>query len=254
MANDFVLKIGMTTQQVMQNIGNMNATDKTKQLIINFCNNDYDKKITNEIELAMLDSWSKGSEKIKMPTAEGMKEYKWPHLDEENKNTKYYRAGNRELSFRTDENGLSCAAYNWRVNNPNEKIYTDVLNDSNSDGYADDRILNEHNRINENHDILTSYSDYDLDGVFDAKFVDETINGNNSDTYRETIVDLSTNNVTRNIETKNQSIKNKNGTYTFIEVVTNFLTGKIIKNTGHWNPQTGESTDTTTVEQLKKTP
>lgn len=254
MGNGFDLRIGMTTQQVMSNINNMNATDKTKQLIINFCNNDHDKKITNKIELAMLDSWSKGSEKVKMPTSEGMKEHKWPHLDEENKNTKYYRAENRELSFRTDENGLSCAAYTWRVYNPNEKTYTNVLNDSNSDGYADDRILNEYNRINENHDILTAYCDYDLDGVFDDKFVNAMINGNNSDTYRETAIDLNTNNVTHNIETKCQTIENKDGTYTFIEVVTNFLTGKIRTNTDHWNPKTGESTNTVTVEQLKKTP
>ena len=51
MGNDFEFRIGMTTQQVMSNISRMNVTDKTKQMIINFCNNDQDKKISNEIEL-----------------------------------------------------------------------------------------------------------------------------------------------------------------------------------------------------------
>ena len=67
MGNSFTLKIGMTTQQVLSNISKMNTTDSTKQKIINFCNRDHDKKISNVIELTLLQSWASGSEKIPMP-------------------------------------------------------------------------------------------------------------------------------------------------------------------------------------------
>lgn len=66
----------------MSNISRMNATDKTKQMIINCCNNDQDKKISNEIELAMLNSWASGSERVKMPTKPNSKPYKTRHYAE----------------------------------------------------------------------------------------------------------------------------------------------------------------------------
>ncbi len=67
MGNHFDLRIGMKTQQVLSNINRMNTTDTTKQKIINFCNRDHDKKISNVIELTMLQSWANGSDKVPMP-------------------------------------------------------------------------------------------------------------------------------------------------------------------------------------------
>ena len=113
MGNGFELRIGMTTQQVMSNISRMNATDKTKQMIINFCNNDQDKKISNEIELAMLNSWANGSEKVPMPKTlkmydaiEDFKDVKEVSVDKE--------PGNRDILIDYDNDGNADA----------RKIYT----------------------------------------------------------------------------------------------------------------------------------
>lgn len=64
---DYGLKIGMTTSEVKALVAKTNASDKTKQFIFNFCNNDLDGKITDEIELHILNTWASGQEKIPMP-------------------------------------------------------------------------------------------------------------------------------------------------------------------------------------------
>ena len=170
MGNGFELRIGMTTQQVMSNINNMNATDKTKQLIINFCNNDHDKKITNKIELAMLDSWSKGSEKVKMPTAKDITK-----VDEntarnkgfsiiignESTKAKLYQVNNNEIF------GVIKDNYNHDVYSSHKHSYMDEMRDANVDGYADERKLFSSTYINDNKYIETEYIDENLDGTFD---------------------------------------------------------------------------------------
>ena len=53
------LSIGMTTQQVMAKANSMGKklSAENKQIIINFCKTDIDKKISNGNELHMLNTW-----------------------------------------------------------------------------------------------------------------------------------------------------------------------------------------------------
>ncbi len=67
---DYGLKIGMTTSEVKSLLAKTDATDKTKKLIIEFCDKDLDKKITDKIELHMLKTWASGQEKVSMPKLE----------------------------------------------------------------------------------------------------------------------------------------------------------------------------------------
>lgn len=282
MANDFVLKIGMTTQQVMQNIGNMNANDKTKQLIINFCNNDHDKKITNEIELAMLDSWSKGSEKVKMPTAEGMTEVPNgvpPITLADAKEEKMYRASNNRL-FGTIKGGMdsliACVTNKGYTN-------TDALFDNNSDGYADWRVtsyVKEYYNNNEGDVILTTRYGDNLDGIYDEKSINKSMTreyrhiDRNTDTdlhtgkvlsdveYQHEIIetdncvhgDINTeiNHLTGEIQThKHEHFENKDGSKTEISTSTNSLTGETRVDSTHINDETGDITETTTITDNK---
>ena len=120
MGNNFELKVGMTTQQVLQNINRWNTTAKTKQFIINFCNSDHDKKITNDIELTMLNSWASGSEKVKMPdkleqydSFEANKDCKKCSVDKE--------PGNRDILIDYDKDGYADS----------RKVYTTKIGQNN---------------------------------------------------------------------------------------------------------------------------
>lgn len=180
MGNGFELRIGMTTQQVMSNISRMNATEKTKQMIINFCNNDQDKKISNEIERAMLNSWASGSEKVKMPTADGMKQVKGEPVgysfmfDKNGTHGQLYRASNnRLLGIITGKNDTNITYTSHYSNNSSYRI--DYLEDRNNDGYADVRntFLASEKEDEDFHVTSTSHSDSDLDGTYDTKCVDD---------------------------------------------------------------------------------
>ena len=221
MGNGFELRIGMTTQQVMSNINNMNATDKTKQLIINFCNNDHDKKITDSVELAMLDSWSKGSEKVKMPTAEGMTEVTSRNLQE---NVKEYRKGNNYLQITNDSDGVYLATYLANGN------VTNVLGDTNKDGFADYRLLNIHKDINTNHERLTTYCDNNIDGVFENKNIGETIYSNDTTIETQKNINLFTNEKMTDFKTITKETYDKQGNHHGqIRTEINNLTGETIK-------------------------
>lgn len=255
MGNGFELRIGMTTQQVMSNINNMNATDKTKQLIINFCNNDHDKKITNEIELAMLDNWSKGSEKVKMPTAEGMTEFKpFTSNNTVDKDTKYYYSGkNRMLAFmnRLSEGVNQCLSYNRTTYSPQNNDFVDWLTDTNQDGYADNRHLTTTKIFNSDNQTAISYRDDDLDGVFESQDTHETITNGNSYVSKLT----STNSLTGETRVKSTHINDETGDITETTTITDNKTGTVTTRTVLSNNRTGYVTsDTTTVEQIKKTP
>ena len=70
--SEYGLKIGMKLSEVKSLLAKTNATDKTKKLIIDFCNNDIDGKITDDIELHMLNTWASGQDKIPMPKLESV--------------------------------------------------------------------------------------------------------------------------------------------------------------------------------------
>ena len=139
MGNSFEIKIGMTTQQVMANINKMNTTPKTKQAIIDFCNNDQDKIITNEIELTMLDSWSKGSEKINMPIkGKGNKPVHTETFSDGTVISYWESLSNKSIIGSQNDNYdrlvLDGRSANWSNNSS-----SDELIDLDGDGYADSR-------------------------------------------------------------------------------------------------------------------
>ena len=182
MGNGFELRIGMTTQQVMSNISRMNATDKTKQMIINFCNNDQDKKISNEIELAMLNSWASGSEKVKMPTADRMNKVNMSQVsisttgvNDDGTDYKYYRTNNKNrfLGISSDNSIVHTTIDIYNHNSKTNKCTNvmDALTDNNGDGYADIRSTHYSNINNEDEEtyFTTNYIDNNLDGLYDVK-------------------------------------------------------------------------------------
>ena len=231
---DFKITVGMSTQSLLQNLNSLpNLSDKSKQLIINFCNNDKDKRVTNEIELAMLDSYVKNQEKVSVPKPDGMKDITGT---KEEKNYSYigsyrktYKASNnRILGF--SENGF---VYNNTANNPNR---LDVLVDSDTDGFANYRITIE------SVDGGDAYYDDNLDGIYDRKFTQKELNvaGYDSVTiYTET--DLKTNEIKSKEKISHKIVKDKNGKgQTNIYSETDMLTGEVKTTKEHYDYETGE--------------
>ena len=67
-------RIGMTQKEVMSRLSSIHSSDpnkdvKTRKWFNNFWSKDYDKKVTNEIELEMLNTWALGSKNVKMPVS-----------------------------------------------------------------------------------------------------------------------------------------------------------------------------------------
>ena len=128
--------IGMTKQAVLSkmSLDSTNSTTKTRQLIQNFWKTDDDGKIMNEIELAMLNSWANGSEKVKMLT-----------FSEENLKSNSINAGcaeffdagpeKKDLLF-LERSGSATTAHWWQKG----ALRQDFLIDEDSDGFADRRI------------------------------------------------------------------------------------------------------------------
>ena len=182
MGNSFELKIGMTTQEVLQNIGKLNTTAKTKQFIINFCNNDQDKKITNDIELAMLNSWANGSEKVKMPpkkpSGKGWETSDGVFYERTLRDSKGngYAEETYDSQKRGDKKGrFTLWMYNdamkyWDNPKKNPTIYPrDQIFDTNNDGYADYRVYGTDNART---GVSTFIYDNNLDGKPDKKEVE----------------------------------------------------------------------------------
>jgi len=139
MGNGFGLKIGMTTQQILSNINRMNTTDKTKQNIFNFCKYDSDGKITNIIELTMLESWANGSEKVPMPKT--LEQYDG------------FGDGFKEVK--------KCSVTNGEPGNK------DVLIDSDKDGFADSRRAYTTKIGQNNGRKLWLFEDKNLNGILE---------------------------------------------------------------------------------------
>ena len=200
MGYGFELRIGMTTQQVMSNISRMNATDKTKQMIINFCNNDQDKKISNEMELAMLNSWASGSDRVIMPNADGLKQLKskpigYMTVSNSEQGEKLYRTSNSRLFGTVTNNKGENVAFSSHYYDYSKGFFkTDYLVDKDNDGYADYRqacTLQDKDDA-DYHNIHTGYTDVDLDGTFDEKSVSEIKLNEFIQTERTATTDLHT--------------------------------------------------------------
>lgn len=139
-----IFSIGMTKQAVLSKLDGTKASAKTKQSIQNFWKTDEDGKITNEIELAMLDSWANGSEKVKMPTR-GEKEISKDVLrDSEYETiTHEYTSGSGKGDVFVSckdfcEKKIIQHTVFW---NRYGSEYHDYLTDNDGDGYADNRMI-----------------------------------------------------------------------------------------------------------------
>ena len=197
---EFKISVGMSTNTIKNNIDKLsNVTNKTKQLIFNFCKNDQDHKVSNEIELSMLESWANGSEKVKMPTPEGMQKletntpigYSFFGLINENKSL--YRASKNRL-FQLYQNYAASSHYaDGTANSP----ILDVLNDKDQDGYADSRFTiyskEIYNTKHNNESKETTYEDNDLDGIPDIKSVETTTSDIKNDKTIDIITTIETN-------------------------------------------------------------
>ena len=159
-----IFSIGMTKQAVLSKLDGTKATAQTKQLIQNFWKTDADGKITNEIELAMLDSWANGSEKVKMPTR---------GRELINKGSNPY--DRKEVVFNyTSSSAIEGDRLTFDTYRVGDKYYDaaswckkdctrqDILIDKNRDGYADKRVYFEAKSRGE-----------ELGGLYDEKIVFE---------------------------------------------------------------------------------
>ena len=136
--------IGMTRSEAMSKLDTTQATDKTKQYIQNFWNTDKDGKVTNEIELAMLNSWASGSEKVKMPTkGKGNKPI---HTDifGDGSRTEIWESKSNKRPIPKDYKSVKYDSLNVVTGDLSNTSWNDgkaedVLLDLNGDGYADKR-------------------------------------------------------------------------------------------------------------------
>ena len=141
--------IGMTKSQAMAKLGSTQATEKTKQFIQNFWNTDKDGKISNEIELTMLESWASGSERVKMPTKGKGNKPLHTNIFSDGTTTEYWesqtnkrpipsdveRATYDRLSvIKTPKSSTGMSSVSWC-----DGKVEDRLLDLDNDGYADER-------------------------------------------------------------------------------------------------------------------
>ena len=183
------LSIGMSKAQVMQGLKNVNLTASIKEKIGNFWANDRDGKITNEIELAMLDRWASGSEKIKMPTSSkepfkvnqtnygSVSVFSKTYVSDSNNGIiyspetadRFTRTHYSDRDASASENACSTRA-TW-LHEENGKVTVDMLFDEDCDGIADGRaiIIDEYDVNNKN--VLNSerYEDKNLDGKLEEE-------------------------------------------------------------------------------------
>ena len=130
--------VGLMKNEVLSKLSSTSTTTKTKQYIENFWNNDKDGKITNEIELAMLESWASGFEKIKMPTrGKGEKPLSESTLNDGTKVEYWESLSNKSVTKdieKCDRLVLDGHSANW-----SNSESSDELIDLDNDGFADYR-------------------------------------------------------------------------------------------------------------------
>jgi len=238
--SDFKITVGMSTQGILQNLNSLqNLSDKSKQLIINFCNNDKDKRVTNEIELAMLDSYVNNQEKVSMPKPVGLRDItgtkeakKYSSIGSLASQKTYKTSNNRALCF--SENGLFV--YNSSLG----CTKLDIFADFDKDGFADYRLTSD---SSDNEGI--SYYDDNLDGVYDRKFTQKELNVAGYESVEiNTETDLKANAIKSKIKVSERTIEDKNGKgETTIFAEEDMLTGKVKTTKIHIDYATGESTE-----------
>ena len=150
--------VGMTKSEVMSKLGSTQSTEKTKQFIQNFWNTDIDGKVTNEIELAMLESWASGSKKVKMPTKGSKLISEGPHTDNGLVISDYQsHSGTKDVFeiVKQMTRGITMmVTATWNGNGQ-----TDTLFDLDGDGYADVRDFK-----TDEWNVNPSHTDKNMDG------------------------------------------------------------------------------------------
>ena len=150
-------KIGMKLSEVLNTVktGNSSANDKTKELIFNFCKNDDDQVISNGNELAILNAWASGSEKVPMPKPKG----------------KEANAFGKQFIYDVDkENNLFTDYGEGTVMTGSKDVHnykTDTLLDTDGDGYADQRLIHDGSALAGNQKLIMA--DSNLNGIPDDK-------------------------------------------------------------------------------------
>ena len=144
-----IFSIGMGRSEFMSKLDANKVTQSTNKKIENFWKTDKDGQITNEIELAMLDSWASGSDKVKMP--EGKKELKIPtYLAQKTQlsDESYYSESNKKqkpIRYELPKSAEILEIYKNRSDETkvrwsfNDSLLVDTLVDNDGDGYADSR-------------------------------------------------------------------------------------------------------------------
>ncbi|MGN0030864.1 MAG: hypothetical protein ACI37Q_02790 [Candidatus Gastranaerophilaceae bacterium] len=139
---EFKISIGMSTNTIKSNIDKLpHVSDKTKKLILNFCKNDLDHKVSNDIELAMLNSWANGSSKVPMPQKPS-EISKSSYNIQEKHNTKSIKTYSYLTAKDASPDYFSYINYGdsaeTHIESYNRK-FNDLLIDKDGDGYADER-------------------------------------------------------------------------------------------------------------------
>jgi len=149
-------RIGMKLDQVLKQVqaGSTGANNKTTELIFNFCKNDSDGKISNGNELAMLNAWASGSEKVAMPKPEGLE----ANVD-----------GHSVHFIRDKENNLDTTyepgvVTTGPASGPNRYL-TDMLIDNDGDGFADTRLIHNGSALAGKQELIME--DSNLNGIPD---------------------------------------------------------------------------------------
>lgn len=169
-----MFRVGQSKSEVMNFLKKMKLSTEAKEKIKNFFSQDDDQKVTNEIELAMLNGWANPSANktsksiIPLPVSVFEPEYKthsdnWGSINhqvfrypsESGAGDRFFRVHDSDRDAPVITNASSSYAY-WIGEDGNR----DYLFDNDNDGIADERV-----REYENGKRLY---DTDLDGLYDS--------------------------------------------------------------------------------------
>ena len=171
------LYIGMPLLDIMNLLDKVNLQEKFRNNILNFCKQELqngDSKITNEIELAMLNAWINNSDKINMPELLSDKYKLIDVYTEKNEHetktfeefiaydkTYYLRCITRDINNVVTKVSLSHknASFIDMIKNGGTE---DIMIDYNNDGYANSRTI-----IKKQNNCIDVINDINIDGKKD---------------------------------------------------------------------------------------